>query len=497
MVPTPSKALAHPPLDLDRRALDRARKSRDARFDGRFFIAVTSTGIYCRPICPAPSPKHANIRYYGSAAAAAEAGFRPCLRCRPEAAPGTPAWLGTSAVVNRALRLIQQGVLDETSVDALAARLGVGPRHLHRLFLQHVGASPLAVAQTRRLHFAKRLLDETELPMTQVALASGYGSLRRFNDAFRASYARAPSTLRRTRRTDPTRAALLLTLHYRPPYDWDRLLAFYAARAVPGIEAVEAGVYRRTIRVPNSKDGGVGSITVRHAPESRALLLEIQHPEPLATAAIVQRVRVQFDLAADPRPIAAVLGQDRLLAPALAAAPGLRLPGAFDPFELSVRAVLGQQVTVAGARTLAGRLVARCGERLAAPQGALTHAFPTPQALASADLGGLGLTGARIRSIQALAAATASGALDFDAEPAQLRAALLELPGLGPWTVEYLMLRAALDPDAFPAGDLGLRKAAGRGAKVSERALAARAEAWRPWRGYAVFHLWGLLEKRK
>ena len=482
-----------PSLDLDRRALDRARKSRDARFDGRFFIAVTSTGIYCRPICPAPSPKHANIRYYGSAAAAAEAGFRPCLRCRPEAAPGTPAWLGTSAVVNRALRLIQQGALDEASVDALAARLGVGPRHLHRLFLQHVGASPIAVAQTRRLHFAKRLLDETELPMTQVALASGFGSLRRFNDAFRQSYARAPSSLRRTRRGGTPRVALALTLNYRPPYDWYRLLAFYAARAVPGVESVIDGLYRRVIRMSPSKEGAVGTIAVRQLPELNALALEIQHPDPLATAAIVQRVRVQFDLAADPRPIAAVLGQDRLLAASVATSPGLRLPGAFDPFELSVRAVLGQQVSVAAARTLAARVVARCGEALDAPDAGLTHAFPTPRALATADLDGIGLTGVRIRSIKALAAATASGALDFDAEPTALRATLAGIPGLGPWTVEYLMLRAALDPDAFPAGDLGLRKAAGRGDKISETALAARAEAWRPWRGYAVFHLWGLL----
>jgi AraC family transcriptional regulator of adaptative response / DNA-3-methyladenine glycosylase II len=275
------------------------------------------------------------------------------------------------------------------------------------------------------------------------------------------------------------------------------MLAFYAARAVPGVESVADGVYRRTIRMPLAKhlagDRAVGTIAVRHAPELRALVLEIQHPEPLATAAIVQRVRVQFDLAADPAPIAAVLGQDRLLTAAVAAAPGLRLPGAFDPFELSVRAVLGQQVSVAAARTLAGRLVARCGEPLAVPSEGLSHAFPEPAVLARADLSGLGLTGARIRSIQALAAATASGALDFDAEPAALRATLAELPGLGPWTVEYLMLRAALDPDAFPAGDLGLRKAAGRGEKISETALAARAEAWRPWRGYAVFHLWGLL----
>ncbi len=489
MVPSLARAVANPPLDLDRRALDRARKSRDARFDGRFFIAVTSTGIYCRPICPAPSPKHANIRYYGSAAAAAEAGFRPCLRCRPEAAPGTPAWLGTSAVVNRGLRVIQQGALDEASVDALAERLGVGPRHLHRLFLQHVGASPIAVAQTRRLHFAKRLLDETELPMTQVALAAGFGSLRRFNDAFRKSYARAPSSLRRSRRSDAPRAALALTLHFRPPYDWDRLLAFYAARAVPGVESVADGVYRRVIRT----HGAIGSIAVRHFPEANALRLEIHHPDSQATAAIVQRVRVQFDLAADPRPIAAVLGQDGLLAAAVVAAPGLRLPGAFDPFELSVRAVLGQQVSVAAARTFAARVVARCGEALPVPHAGLTHAFPSPQALARADLDGLGLTGARIRSIQALARAVASGALDFDAEPAALRATLADIPGLGPWTVEYLMLRAALDPDAFPAGDLGLRKAAGRGDKISERALAARAAAWRPWRGYAVFHLWGLL----
>jgi AraC family transcriptional regulator of adaptative response / DNA-3-methyladenine glycosylase II len=479
-----------PTLDLDRRALDRARRSRDARFDGRFFIAVTSTGIYCRPVCPAPSPKNANVRYYPSAAAAAEAGFRPCLRCRPEAAPGTPAWLGTSATVNRALKLIHAGALDHASVDELAARLGIGPRHLHRLFVRHVGAAPLAVAQTRRLHFAKRLIDETELTMTQVALAAGFGSLRRFNAAFRGTYGRAPSSLRRGKRPAAD-AALRLTLAYRPPYAWDEMLEFLAARAVPGMELVEDGAYHRTLFA----NGVPGTLRVAHRPALRALELEIHHPDPLATAAIVQRVRAQFDLAADPQEIVRTLGSDPVLGRSLAAHPGLRLPGAHDPFELAVRAVLGQQVSVAAARTLAGRLVARCGASLPEPLGALRHAFPDAARLARADLAGLGLTGARSAALRALATAVRDGAVDFDAEPATLRAALAALPGFGPWTVEYVMLRAAGDPDAFPADDLGLRKAlAGRGARPTGRALAARAEAWRPWRGYAVFHLWKLLE---
>lgn len=474
---------------LDRRTCERASRARDARFDGRFFIGVTSTHIYCRPICPAVVPNPRNKRYFPSAAAAAEAGFRPCLRCRPEAAPGTPAWAGTSTTVRRALTLIHGGALDESSVDELAARLGVGPRHLHRLFVQHLGASPVAVAQTRRLHFAKRLLDESDLPMTEVALAAGFGSLRRFNDAFRVTYQRAPSAIRRGRRgvVVVPDGALRLRLAYRPPYDFDALLAFLAARALPGVETVADDVYRRVIRAGDS----LGTIAVRHLPMARSLQLELRHPDPRVTWGVVQRVRALFDLGADPKPITLAFRDDPLLAASVARSPGLRLPGAYDGFELAVRAVLGQQVSVAAARTFATRLVARHGRALSAPRDGLSRAFPDAATLARARLEGLGLTGARVRSVRALAGAVADGRLRFDADPAEIRAVLATLPGFGPWTIEYVMLRGVGDPDAFPAGDLGLRKAAGRGARpMPETQLARRAEHWRPWRGYAVFHLW-------
>src|SRR5512134_1964109 len=310
-----------------RAVLDRARRSRDARFDGRFFVAVTSTGIYCRPVCPAPSPRAANVRYYPTAAAAADAGFRPCLRCRPEAAPGTPAWLGTSAVVRRALGLIQDGVLDEASVEALAARVGVGPRHLHRLFLQHVGAAPITVAQTRRLHFAKRLLDETELPITEVALASGYGSLRRFNAVFRRTYGRAPRELRRKRRLG--RAAdegddVVLRLAYRPPYDWAHVRAFLGTRAVSGVERVDERGYARVVSLVDAH----AVVCVRPVEGAHALEMRVRGAPASALFQLSCSARRMFDLAADPAAIALAFERDPLLGPLVARRPGLRIPGA-------------------------------------------------------------------------------------------------------------------------------------------------------------------------
>lgn len=482
-------ATVAPGLDLDRTALDRARRSRDARFDGRFFIGVRSTGIYCRPVCPAPAPKASNITYYPSAAAAAEAGLRPCLRCRPEAAPGTPAWLGTSAVVRRALGLIHDGALDEASVERLAERLGVTARHLGRLFSQHVGASPLAVAQTRRLHFAKRLIDDTTLSMTEVALAAGFGSLRRFNDAFKRSYGRAPSSLRRERsvRGAPD-DAVRLRLAYRPPYAWAQVRDFLATRAIPGVERVDATGYARTLALAD------GPAWVQVAPVRGVDALELAvHGAPAsALFQIAHTARRMFDLAADPARIREALGGDPLLGAAVRGLPGLRIPGAWDPFECAVRAVLGQQVSVAAARTLTARLVARCGTPLVtAFDAGLSHLFPSPAALAVADLDGLGITGARIAALRALAEAVASGRLDFRAPSDEVMPALLALPGFGDWTVQYLAMRALGVPDAFPAGDLVLRQRAGQpGAPLSARALAERAEAWRPWRGYAVLHLW-------
>jgi AraC family transcriptional regulator of adaptative response / DNA-3-methyladenine glycosylase II len=477
-------------LGLDRRALDRARTSRDPRFDGRFFIAVTTTGIYCRPICPAPSPKDANVRYYATAAGAAEAGFRPCLRCRPEAAPGTPAWRGTSAVVRRALRLIQDGLLDEASVDALAARVGVGPRHLLRLFVQHVGASPIAVAQTRRLHFAKHLLDETDLPIGEIALAAGFGSLRRFNHTFRATYRRAPRDLRKQRRGGPGAEAgeeVRLRLAFRPPYDWAGVAAFLATRAVPGVERVDERGYARTL----ATDGGHVVVRVSPVRGQDALELRVLGAAPAALFQLSQSARRMFDLSADPARITPALVRDPLLGPLVRRRPGLRIPGAWDPFECAVRAVLGQQVSVAAARTLAARLVARAGRAVAGAGDGLTHVFPGAAALAAADLGGLGLTGGRARALHTLARAVCDRTVDLCAPADEVTAALSALPGLGAWTSEYVALRALGEPDAFPAGDLVLRRmAAGGGAPLTPRALDARAEAWRPWRGYAVVHLW-------
>jgi AraC family transcriptional regulator of adaptative response / DNA-3-methyladenine glycosylase II len=475
---------------LARDALDRARLSRDPRFDGKFFIAVTSTGIYCRPICPSPVSKSCNVRYYASAAAAAEAGFRPCLRCRPEAAPGTPAWLGTSAVVRRALRLIEDGELDEASVATLAERLGIGPRHLHRLFLQHVGASPIAVAQTRRLHFAKRLLDETGLPITEIALAAGFGSVRRFNAAFQRAYARSPRELRRQRPAGAAvekRDEVVLRLAFRPPYDWAHVRDFLATRAVPGVERVDARGYARTV----SSRTGHAIVCVRAIDGDGALELRVRGAAPVELFQLSAAARRAFDLAADPARIALAFEPDPLLGPLVERRPGLRIPGAWDPFECAVRAVLGQQVSVAAGRTLAARLVARLGLPIASASDGLTHLFPSPEAVAVADLDGLGMTTARIGALRALARAVCDGALDLNTPVEDVMAKLIALPGFGAWTAAYVALRALGEPDAFPAGDLVLRRvAAGGGAPLTMRALEARAEAWRPWRSYAVMHLW-------
>jgi AraC family transcriptional regulator of adaptative response / DNA-3-methyladenine glycosylase II len=473
-------------LHLDFEACDRARLAQDPRFDGRFFIGVTSTGIYCRPICPAPTAKQRNVRYFPSAAAAAEAGFRPCLRCRPEAAPGTPAWLGTSATVRRALRLIHEGALDTESVDELSTRLGIGPRHLHRLFVQHLGASPLAVAQTRRLHFAKHLIDDTRLAMTDIALASGFGSLRRFNDAFRNTYGRAPRDLRRARRGEAvTDDALRLRLAYRPPYDWIAIRDFLGLRAIPGVERVSADSYARSVSV----GGKQGWIEVRPVPKADALELAVHGLGAESLFGIVSRVRQMFDLTADPADVRAVLKKDPLLMPLLKRRPGLRVPGAWDGFEIAVRAVLGQQVSVAAARTFATRIVVTHGAAVVAPVEGITHLFPNPEIVAKADLSKIGITGARARTLNSLATAVQDGKVDF-ANAEELRAALVSVPGIGSWTAEYVAMRGLSDPDAFPAGDLVLQRMAGGARRLTERQLLERAEKWRPWRAYAVLHLW-------
>jgi AraC family transcriptional regulator of adaptative response / DNA-3-methyladenine glycosylase II len=483
-------------MELTPAACYRAIASKDARFDGRFFTGVVTTGVYCRPVCPARVPLRENVRFFASAAAAEAAGFRPCLRCRPEASPGTPAWLGTSATVSRALRHIDAGALDHGGVPELAARLGVGERHLRRLFLEHLGAAPLAVAQTRRVQLAKKLIDETGLAMTRIALEAGFPSVRRFNATMRRVYGRSPSALRRAGGTPAARrpaggGPLRLQLAYRPPLDWRRLLAYLGPRAIPGVEHVDGGVYRRALRF----EGAEGIIEVR--PLERRAALELVAPETLGAhlAGIVHRTRRVFDLGADPREIVAHLRRDPALARMLGRRRDVRVPGAWDGFELAVRAILGQQISVAAATTLAGRLALRHGQPLERPSGAITHTFPAPAVLAAADLRAAGLTGGRARTLAEFAAGVARGAIALEATDG-LEAAIARwtaLPGIGPWTAHYMAMRALSEPDAFPAGDLGLRKAmAENGTLPGEAALERRSESWRPWRAYAAMLMWTL-----
>lgn len=473
-------------LKLDWRVCSRARLSRDPRFDGKFFIGALNSGVYCRSICPAPTCKEKNVRYFPSAAAAAEAGFRPCLRCRPECSPGTPAWLGTSNTVTRALRLIGESGLEDGGVESLAERLGIGARHLRRLFLKHLGASPSAVAHTRRLHFAKKLIDETTLSMAHVAQASGFGCVRRFNAAISITYHRTPTQIRRLARQTATlpENEYVFKLHFRPPYQWNSMLDFLAVRAIPGVEAVEQSTYRRSILLNNLQ--GSFEVSLGHEPDT--LNVRIRFADPRSLFFIIERIRRMFDINADWEPIANRLCADPLLRSWLSAKPGLRLPGCWDGFELATRAILGQQVTVKGATQLAGRLVRSFGRQLSAPNG-LTYLFPEPQALADAKLTGIGLPASRAEAIQHLARAVSSHEIDFNAvtDSDALLCRLAELPGIGNWTTEYVAMRALGEPDAFPAEDIGLRRALHIS---SPRLLEARAEKWRPWRAYASMYLW-------
>ena len=468
-----------------------ALASRDARFDGRFFVGVRTTGVYCRPICPAPNPKIGNCAFFRTAAEAERRGFRPCKRCRPETAPASAAWLGTCSTVRRALRLIAEGALDEGSVDTLAGRLGVGGRHLRRLFERHVGAAPSELAATQRLHLARQLLTETRLPMTQVALASGYGSLRRFNGTFKSAYGVPPSRVRRGTAGGGA-APITLVLAYVPPYDWDGQLRFLRQRAIPGVECCAGGRYARTFAL----EGRPGVLRVANDARRHGLRVEVWIDGLVSLLPVVAGLRALFDLNAEPAAIGGTLGADGRLAPLVAAAPGLRVPGCWDPFELLVRAVLGQQITVSGARTLASRLVERFGRALAGggegPLGAGFH-FPPPGALAEADIGAIGMPRRRAETIRSVARAVAEGSLRLDggADPDVLERTLGAIPGIGAWTIGYVRLRALKDPDGFPVGDVALLRAARRLAIADTwPRLQAAAEAWRPWRAYATVHLW-------
>ncbi len=475
-------------MQLDPIICHRALRSRDARFDGRFFTGVTSTGIYCRPICPARTPQAANCLFFACASAAEEAGFRPCLRCRPETAPGTPVWQGTGASVARALRLIDEGALDTGGVEDLAERLGIGARQLRRLFAEQLGTSPLALARTRRVHAAKRLIEETTLPMGRIAFVAGFSSTRRFNADLRRSFHCSPREIRRAAGASPN-DGLTLRLAYREPFDWTGLLAYLASRAIPGVESVESERYRRSVELGDFR----GLIELAPDPRGRAALLLRAPVEASAElGAIARRLRALLDLDADPAVINAQLGSAPRLAKLVKAAPGLRVPGAWCRFELAVRAILGQQITVSGATTLAGRLVKAHGRPLAGDSEGF-RLFPRPEDLIEADLVACGLIRTRAEAIRALALSELDGdgvlatTASLDESLARLRA----LPGIGDWTAQYIAMRALREPDAFPAGDLALRKAlAVHGTPPSESAIRAEAEAWRPWRAYAAMHLW-------
>ncbi len=493
----PSDPIALDPVLLDPAVCYRALQTRDARFDGRFFVGVTSTRIYCRPICPARTAMLRHCRFFSTAAAAEQAGFRACLRCRPEIAPHSPAWRGTASTVSRAMARIAEGALDgpRASVERLADSLGVGERQLRRLFDQHIGASPLAVAQTRRVLFAKQLLHDTRLPMASVAMAAGFGSIRRFNDTFLALYKRPPSQLRRRSVTTSGAAPLILRLSYRLPFDWNALLAFFTPRSIPGLEEVRDGIYRRVVRAADH----VALIAVSHLPARNAVQVEIACDYVPALPVIASRLRRVFDLDADTEAIARHLSRDRMLAPTVRRQPGLRTPGGWDAFETAVRAILGQQISVAAARGLAARLVALCGQPIALAghtltDAALTHAFPTAQQLAAADLSSLGMPAARRAALQSLARAAVAQPDLFDVANTleesidRLRA----VPGIGEWTAQYIALRGLHHPDAFPASDIGILRNAEQifGTPFSPAQLLARSEQWRPWRGYAAQHLW-------
>ncbi len=467
---------------------EQARLARDARFDGLFFTAVRSTGIYCRPVCPAPPPRPKNVSYYPSAAAASAAGYRPCLRCRPELSPDDASLL-QDHTLHRALALLNEGILQDQSATALATAMGLSARQLQRLFVARLGATPAQLHSTRRLLLAKQLLTETALPVTHIALAAGFNSLRRFNSAFLAGCGMPPSALRRQRGA-VNGGEPVLRLAYRPPLDFAAMLAFLRKRSLPGIECINDDSYQRVI-VAN---GSASLIRVTADPKRPELRLQLGTTDPRAIPAIVARVRRVFDLDADLATVHASLQHEPLLARGIAQRPGLRIPGGWDGFEVAARAVLGQQVSVAAATTLARRLVERFGEHLPGMPEGLDRQFPAPATLVEAPLESIGLPRTRAATLRAVALACAEGRLDFSRAQTleQFIQQAVALPGIGPWTAHYMALRAMGMPDAFPAGDLVLQQVLGQGQRLSERATEARSQAWRPWRAYAVLHLWHL-----
>ena len=469
---------------LDAEACFLAVRSRDRRFDGRIFMAVSSTGIYCRPICPARPPKRSHMRFYATAAAAERAGFRPCLRCRPERAPGVAVIDAVSRLAGAAVAGIEEHALSKAGVTALAASLGVSDRHLRRVTESELGVTPIELAQTQRLLLAKRLLHETSLSLTEIAFASGFGSLRRFNTLFRSRYALSPRTMRGQHGAD---SGLHCTLEFRPPLAWDCLLTYLRQRAVPGVESADATHYRRTVEI----DSHQGWIAVSLAKSGSALQLDMSQSLAPVIGKVIARVKQLCDLGARPDAVTGVLSKDPILGDIVRRLPGLRVPGAFDGFELGVRAILGQQVSVKSATTVAGRWAGAFGEAIATPFPQLTRLTPPSRRMAGIEAGEIaatGVVGSRARCIAALAKAVADGTITLAhaANVEQQTECLLRLPGIGPWTAQYIAMRALHWPDAFPGTDLMLLRAA----NATARQLHARAEAWRPWRAYATHYLW-------
>lgn len=478
-------------MSLDPEQCYRALQSRDARFDGVFVTAVSSTGIYCRPSCPAITPKRANITFYPSAAAAQRNGFRACKRCRPNATPGSPAWNLRADAVARAMRLIADGVVDREGVPGLARRLGYSERQLHRLVNAETGAGPLALARVQRAQTARLLIETTSMPFTRVAFAAGFASVRQFNDTVREVFAVSPSELRARPGALPEGSgSVVLQMPYREPFDAASMLAFLGTRAIPSVESYDGTTYARVLRLPH----GYGTVAL--SPGAGSVRCELVLDDWRDLQAAVQRCRRMLDLDADPVAIDTQLGADPVLADLVAARPGMRSPAHVDGHELAVRAMLGQQVTVAGARTLGARLVADIGDPIPNPVGALTHAFPTAAAIAGLDPARLAMPQSRKRAIRELCRALAEGRVVIDpgVDRNEMAAQLLALPGIGPWTVSYISMRALGDPDVFMPTDIGVRNGLQRlGLDGSPKAALAHAEAWRPWRSYALHHLWANL----
>lgn len=499
-------------MDLEFERCYRAVDSRDQRFDGWFYTGVTSTGIYCRPSCPAVTPKRQNVRFYPSAAAAQRSGFRACRRCRPDAAPGSPEWDVRTDVVGRAMRLIGDGVVDREGVPGLASRLGYTERHLHRMLTAQLGAGPLALARAQRAQTARILVETTDLGLSEIAFAAGFGSVRQFNDTIREVYGSAPSRLRagRSRPADVNPGTIALRLAYRPPLHVDALLDFLALRAIPGVEETGDGSYRRGLRLPH----GPATASLTPLPGYVAATLRLADMRDLAPA--VARCRRLLDLDADPEAVDATLAADPALAAPVAKEPGVRAPRSIDGFEMAVRAIVGQQISVTGARTVLSRLTRLAGSALPSPpvdqgigssssgvsgresldqreQGGALCAFPSAQEVLALPDEGFAMPAARRETIRDVARAVADGTLDLDpgADREEMTRRLTALPGIGPWTAGYVAMRGIGDPDIFLPTDLAVRRgAAALGLPDDAKTLDSYAARWRPWRSYAVIRFW-------